>query len=336
MPESAPLRPCCAVCASSQNLSKCGGCKAVQYCGGDHQKEHWSSHKSDCSKVKKAQRQIEREIQQMRDDEPHENYFETDVGHFWDIHETRPYMRARFAHIEAILKIKSYAAAKAGLENLMDLLRLCRGDNMGVRSLVPAQLLRVGQEQKAYDFVKWYQTEGQRGDYDWGDMSLPFLNIEGADVFEAPSHLKSRWVDLAYIAAILLLKVKIVLDLSALDHSSMVGNMVPQEVLDIIRAQTPSTAIVRENKSLADGVDHKELIAKLESQIKDLIASTNIANKHLLPAIVNPGSNLTARPQMYSHGTPAQMQLSLQYSYDAWKETPGAIQYLKSKLPGPR
>lgn len=163
-------------------------------------------------------------------------------------------------------------------------------------------------------------------------MSLPFLNIEGADVFEAPSHLNSRWVDLAYIAAILLLKIKIVLDLSALDHSSMVGNMVPQEVLDIIRAQTLSTAIVRENRSLADYTDHKELVAKFESQIKDLIASTNIANKHLLPAIVNPGSNLTARPQMYCHGTPAQMQLSLQYSYDAWKETPGAIQYLKSKL----
>lgn len=90
----------------------------MQYCGGDHQKEHWSSHKTDCSKVKKAQRQVEKEIQQMRDDEPHENYFETDVGHFWGIHESRPYMRARFAYIEAILKIKSYAAATVGLENL--------------------------------------------------------------------------------------------------------------------------------------------------------------------------------------------------------------------------
>ena len=111
----------------------------------------------------------------MREEEPNANYFETGVGHFWGIFETRPYMRARYALIEATLKIKTYQAAKTVLEHLMDLLRLYRSDNMGVRDLVPAQMLRIGQEQEAYDFVKWWRNEGQRGDHDLGGYELAVL-----------------------------------------------------------------------------------------------------------------------------------------------------------------
>jgi hypothetical protein len=36
---------CCAVCASTQELRKCGQCKSVWYCNVEHQKQHWPSHK---------------------------------------------------------------------------------------------------------------------------------------------------------------------------------------------------------------------------------------------------------------------------------------------------
>jgi hypothetical protein len=71
----------------------------------------------------------------------------TGVGHFWVIVETELYVRARFAHIRAALQIKIFLAAKVvALENLLDLLRLCRSVDKGARELVPSQIVHVGRE----------------------------------------------------------------------------------------------------------------------------------------------------------------------------------------------
>jgi hypothetical protein len=40
-------------------------------------------------------------------------------------------MRARFALVEALQKVRTHESVKAQLEHLQDMLRLCRGDNMG-------------------------------------------------------------------------------------------------------------------------------------------------------------------------------------------------------------
>ena len=161
---------------------------------------------------------------------------------------------------------------------------------------------------------------------------MPYLDLRGSDVFEQPDFLDSGSVDLPHIAAVLLLKIKILLDLSSLDQTALVGTKVPQEILDVIREQTVSTKIVLENKKLAESTDHKAVVTDLNKQIAALIKWTSKANKHFLPAIIEPRNYLTARPSAYSHGSAEQMYLALQYSYDSWSETPGAIGYLKTKL----
>ena len=45
-------------------------------------------------------------------------------------------MRARHVLIDALLTIKAKAAVQTVLDHIMDLLRLCRGDNVGVRSML--------------------------------------------------------------------------------------------------------------------------------------------------------------------------------------------------------
>ncbi|MEO7682801.1 MAG: hypothetical protein ABIU86_02595 [Gemmatimonadaceae bacterium] len=59
-----------------------------------------------------------------------EKAFEEDVGHFWGIMETRPYMRARLhlAHTEWALGNRD-----AAIGHLQDMLRLNPGDNQGIR-----------------------------------------------------------------------------------------------------------------------------------------------------------------------------------------------------------
>ena len=151
--------PRCAFCNSSNegHLSRCAACSVVHYCSRDHQVAHRDAHKGVCNGIKKALQVLEKEETKLRahpgDWMTPPNLFEDSVGHFWGIHETRPYMRSRYAVVEAYLAIDTYAAVEAARSHLADMLRLCRGDNMGVRDLVPATLLRLGRDQECYDFV---------------------------------------------------------------------------------------------------------------------------------------------------------------------------------------
>jgi hypothetical protein len=44
----------CHVCGKATGTSRCGGCKAVYYCGQEHQSLDRDTHKGFCSKIKKA------------------------------------------------------------------------------------------------------------------------------------------------------------------------------------------------------------------------------------------------------------------------------------------
>lgn len=119
------------------------------------------------------------------------------------------------------------------------------------------------------------------------------------------------------------------MDVRALQNSSVIGNKVPQEILDSVRGQLVSGSVVAENKSIMNAKDQAPLIETLERQVQDLYTAVKKLNQHFWPALLNPGKHLTARPEAYSHGSVAQMQLILQYSFDAWTETPGALDMVR-------
>lgn len=201
----------CFYCGESNpDLLRCSGCKAVMYCNQEDQQADWAKHKAQCSAIKKATRTLEKEETQLRSTPPDifmpENVFETSVGHFWGIHETRPYMRARFQVAYQLQHLTSRPAVKEALNHFLDMLRLCRGDNMGVRDWVPALYLRLKRDQEAYDFLKWWATEGENSDYDWGDTDLPYLNLKDQDVFEDVGFFKSTY-QAAHAIALTLIKV---------------------------------------------------------------------------------------------------------------------------------
>lgn len=258
------------------------------------------------------------------------NLFEESVGRFWGIMETRDYMRARYHLVEALLKVKTHLAVEAAHGHLMDCLRLCRSDNMGVRDLIPALDLRLGKDQECYDFCKWYATTGDDSHYDWGNMSNPFLDVKNANVFESPKPMfTNKYGSLSHSAAIALLKIRLLMDVRALQNSSVIGEKVPQEILDSVRGQLVSDSVIAENKSIMHAKDQAPLMERLESQVQDLYTAVKNINKHFWPALLNPGKHLKARPEAFSHGSLAEMQLVLQYSMDAWVETPGAVDVVK-------
>ncbi|KAI4263514.1 MAG: hypothetical protein L6R42_001336 [Xanthoria sp. 1 TBL-2021] len=310
--------PRCAFCNSSNegHLSRCAACSVVHYCNRDRQAAHRDAHKRVCNVIKKALQALDKEEENLRahpgDWMTPPNLFEESVGHFWGIHETRPYMRSRYAVVEAYLAIDTYAAVEAARSNLADMLRLCRGDNMGV-----------------HDLCKWYATTGSEGDYDWGDMDLGFLDVKDADVFEPlVEGFLSKHGDLSFTVALTLLNIRLLLDLQALQNSSAIGHKVPQEILDRVRNQLVTT-VVHNNAKIMNSADQTPLIKEIEKQVQALYTKAQQQNKHFWPVLLKPEADLGARPNSYSPRSPQRMEKVWNYSYNSWKETPGAIEMIR-------
>ena len=69
--------------------------------------------------------------------------FKQDVGHFWGLLETRPYMRARCGLARTLWAAGEWDAAIA---HYRELLRLNPNDNQGIRDLLAACLLAIGDD----------------------------------------------------------------------------------------------------------------------------------------------------------------------------------------------
>jgi hypothetical protein len=332
--------PHCGFCGITEKLLRCSRCKVISYCSTEHQAAHRPDHKSGCNAVAKKSHTVDKEEQELRshpaDVVTPADVFTNGVGHFWGFLATRPYMRSRFALVGALQQVKTFDSVQAQLDHLLDMLRLCRGDNMGLRAHVPALMLRLNRDQESYDFVKWYATTENDPDYDWGNMDMPYLSVKDADVFEPVEYLCDEWGTLSFIVAITLLKVKLLLDLKALEWSRSLDTKVPTEILDIIQQFVPRSPIILGNRDILGRRDHTAAIASLTAQVDLMYENVQTNNMYFWEALLEPGSHLTARPGEYSHGSIEEMQLALQHSYLSWVEMPGAVELIRIKVRGDR
>jgi tetratricopeptide (TPR) repeat protein len=83
--------------------------------------------------------------------------FQRDVGHFWGILETRPYMRARLGLAHSLWTAGRREEAVA---HLQDMLRLNPGDNQGVRYTLAGFLLFLDRDDDLTRLLQQYPDEG--------------------------------------------------------------------------------------------------------------------------------------------------------------------------------
>jgi tetratricopeptide (TPR) repeat protein len=82
--------------------------------------------------------------------------FEEQVGHFWGVIETRPYMRARFGYAECLWGAGRHDEA---LGHLQELLRLNPGDNQGVREVLLPRLIELGRDAEAVQLLAAFEDD---------------------------------------------------------------------------------------------------------------------------------------------------------------------------------
>lgn len=235
---------------------------------------------------------------------------------------------------ESLLQINTNTSIREAITHTEDMLRLCRGDNIGVRTWMPALYLRVGRDQKCYDMIKWYGKIYFDSHYDWGNMDLPFLDITNADAFESFDDF-IEGVDLSEAASLTLLKIRLLVDLRAVKTAAVLGDRVPQEILDSIRGEMVSPIIGNNATLVQDIMDDRNIepyIQRMEAQVSKLHQYVHKKNKYFWPALLEPGDNLTVRPAYCSPGEVSEMQICLQQNYAAWTETPKAIDVIKAVI----
>ncbi|KAL2861568.1 Mnd1 family-domain-containing protein [Aspergillus pseudodeflectus] len=296
------------------------------YFGQEHQVAHRDAHKIACKDVSRACKECEREEVKIRntpdDGFSWGNAFGTGIGHFWVMHETRDCMRARFDWADALPDMGTRTGVEEQLAHFLAMLGLCRSDNMGLRSLVPGIMLRLNKDQECYYFIKWFFVG--EDDYDWGNTDLPFLDIKDANVFEdVEVFTKNKCADLTQLVSLTLLKIKLLLDLEALQSSTItVGSKVPREVLDNIRSGIPLGPVIAKDKRLVQSDNHTVVILKLRQQIGQLHQLVKERNKHLWDLLLS--HERPDSPGYYSHGSIEEADMALTNVEDAWRQLPAA------------
>jgi hypothetical protein len=327
------IRGCAAPsCLKTKDLSRCPTCKAAAYCSHEHQYSHRPGHRSVCTKIKKAQAIFDKEERASRLSESNNIFADGGWGYLWGIRESREYMRTCVALVEALLKTNTALAVSMSLSHLLEMLRLCRTDPTGARDLVPALYLRLGRDQEAYDFCRWWATTGHDVDHYCGDLSMPYLDTRDADVFEGVEIFTSSRGYLPHLVTITVLKIRLLIDLQSLQRAKeLAGPYVPREILDTIQEHC-TFSTVTSNTRITKRENQAPHIAKLRVQVKDLYVAVQNANSYFWPAMTEPGDNLRVRPTSYGSGDKGQMQVVLQHTYNVWAETPGAIGVVEELL----
>jgi len=202
----------CEVCKVKAH-KKCSRCGVVYYCSTEHQKEHFASHSSVCKRFDKEMKICKMEEEKLKDLEDmgghRVNCFEDEhyIGEFWSIIETRNYMRARVSLVKTLEEFGTSSSLQLAVNHIFDMLRLCRGDNLGMRDIMPGLLLSLNKFQECYDFIIWWMTFPD-GKYDWGDISLPFLHFHNENMNEKiNSKCLEKYVDLSHLVALIRIKI---------------------------------------------------------------------------------------------------------------------------------
>lgn len=124
--------------------------------------------------------------------------FRDDVGHFWGLLETRPYMRARQGLAQTLWEIGQRDEAVA---HYHDMLRLNPNDNQGIRYLLLDCLLFVGRDGDAAKLIETYDEDGTAA-WNWSRALLAFRRT--GDCAESRNALSTARSDNKHVARLLL------------------------------------------------------------------------------------------------------------------------------------
>ena len=106
-----------------------------------------------------------------------EEFFEENMGHFWLIHETRPFMQCLFEQSQLLWE---EGERKRAVDQYKYLLKLNPNDNQGVRDVLLANLLELNRLDEAQELYLQYEDDAT-ANWKYGKLLLDIKNDASFD-----------------------------------------------------------------------------------------------------------------------------------------------------------
>ena len=243
----------CGLCKKPDTLKQCCHCKAIRYCSREHQIDHRDNHDKACAQVARKEQEVYTMGCKLRIDLPGaltpQRFVPGPAGMRLSLPLTRDYLWARYGLVAALGQIHTRMSVELQLGHFLDMLKLSPCDTLGVRFIIPGLMMRLGQDQECYNFIKCWERHNQGLAQGNEAFELPYLKAPDSDNFESVDFMCHKYSRLDYTIHATLLKIRLLLDLMALRNSEApeISDRVPQEILDIIQVYAVRTNIVAKN-----------------------------------------------------------------------------------------
>lgn len=330
----------CEVCGRKDRVFRCSGCRAVFYCGQDHQSSDRPRHRRGCARVKAARDVYEQEEQAIRETGDPVDMFEgpTDTG---------TYISARFLLADALLKNFGTVhpreeAVGTALNHLLTLLAFNRADPLFLRTVIPALYIVLGKQQHTYDFVKWWATKYTLDpEVNWNDPNMPYLDIRDADIFEPPveewRRSEGREFHLSHPVIVMVLKLRVLLDLVAVQNARrFLRGLLPAELIGLVQDNLVDPgSIVAHRPEILRGTtaNISSHIMTLRRQIKQLYDDIAQENHDFWPlmfaAFRDPAAAVMNRPIGYTREPEEEARYAVGYTIAGWLVEPLTMGLMK-------
>jgi hypothetical protein len=260
--------------------------------------------------------------------------------------ETRDYMRARMelARTQAELaeQVQTPEAWTVVLNHHLECLRLCKGDNMGLRYKVPFLLLRLNRDDDAFCFcLHWLKQRDDEDNEDEDNDRRGHSHTKEGDwiypqekdcrfndlLHEIRPNTLGEYFEISLVVAVAVIKMRLV---AVYDHRMKeFESFAPTPASK--RLRTDELSEVR--SSIMGSAEEQEKYADQRRQLNVLLDALQQRNASVVPALLYPDPLLKQpSPDYFSHGTPSEAHMVLKFAIDMWKQIPGADALLESRF----
>jgi hypothetical protein len=279
-------------------------------------------------------------MQSMFGDEP-ENYFEKRLGTFGQWEETQMYMLAHNTlmdnYVQAAFVVEIKDVWEKALFHALELLRLDAIGPTDVRYTIPFMLLNLNRDDAAFDFIRhWTKFDfdsivnlvasvlSHVGSQEGQCLYPREKNCRYLDMFEECPSFDDQEVPLAFLVAILVIKLRLVATYDA-THSAI-----------NLAFNSPGGRRIQEVKTAVKEMLIDDSLVNYQSQrhqIERLMDVIHRNNPIMLPAILNRVPLLMKNlPQERVPGSPSEALFVVIHSARCFTRVPGAEEILERRF----
>lgn len=290
----------CASCGFyRRRLVRCTKCKVVAYCDDKERDTHKESHEVECDRICKMIQSYRKRLQgpegelilniQCRAQQAISESFTVEVTE---------YMYAYFCTRYLLGKKMSLERVDAELIRFSHIISAYKWTIKTQRRLIPTALLSYGEDEMCYDFVKWCLRSEIRNDIPQSaiDAGLEYRDRNNRDPFDDNDFFLMDGIDpydsstdAILSLAVIFLKVKIIVDLEALEafaDGMTTRPRVPREIITMIKYFAARSCYVERSLHLLEEDHPRKAVDVLTKQVEKLFVEVDGFNPALWPFLI--------------------------------------------------